>query len=96
MSKQIFIQQVSGVATELAGLEERIKGMSGVFTARGYQAGGADPITDTDMGNAGVSLSAAEFTVIAGILGDYLNFCGNLAVATKDRKTELNKARTDI
>ena len=96
MSKQVFIQQVGAVVTEMAALEERIRGMSGVFAARGYQAGGADPITDMDIQNAGVSLSAAEFNIVAGILGDYLNFCNNLAVATKDRKTELNKARTDI
>jgi hypothetical protein len=96
MSKQIFIQQVGGVVTEMARLEETIKGMAGVFTARGYQVGGSDPILDIDIQNAGSSMTAAQFNIIAGILGDYLSFCGNTPVITKDRKVELNKARTDI
>lgn len=96
MSKQTFIQQVAARSTELAQLQEIISGMAGVYTARGYQSGGSDQISDLDLSNAGISLTSAQFSAAVTVLGDFLNFCNNGAVTARDRKTDLNRARNDI
>jgi len=96
-SKIQFINKATDALTDLALLQEKITGLAGVFTARGYQVGGTDPIVDADMTGSESKLTAAQLqTILVPILSEYLSFCNNLAVATKDRKSDMNKARKDI
>lgn len=97
MTKLLFLQQTGAALTQLAALHERISGLAGVYVARGYAAGGADPITDADLTAAGIPLTAAQFNAqIVVLLSDYLDFMGNIDTAAADRKAIANKARTDI
>lgn len=97
MSKSKFLQQTASAVTSLAALEEMVSGLAGVYAARGYAAGAADPITDADLTAAGIPLTAAQFNAqVVALLSDYLNFMGNVDTAAADRKAIANKARTDI
>jgi hypothetical protein len=96
-SKTIFLNKVQDAVMTLAQMQEFISGLSGVYLARGYQPGGTEPLTDADLTAAGIDLTAAQFnTIVAPLLGDYLSFCGNIALPAKDRKTDMNKVRRDI
>jgi hypothetical protein len=93
--KSVFIVRVTDAVNKLAELQEQITGLAGVYTARGY--GSTDPLTDANFAEAGFNMSAATFTVEAvPVMADYLSFCNNVATAAKDRKTSMNKTRTDI
>jgi len=95
-AKSQFIVRAVDAVTQLALSEETISGLAGVFTARGY-ASGPNAITDQDLADAGINLTAADFTSnVAIILAEYMNFCNNAVVVTKDRKTSMNIARRDI
>ena len=92
-----FINRATDALTELAQLQERISALAGVFTARGYAVAGADPIIDADIAGSESKLSAAQIqTILVPILGEYIAFCSNAAVATKDRKKDINICRKDI
>jgi hypothetical protein len=96
-SKGLFIEKVTNAVMVLAQTQELIEGLAGVFTVRGYFAGGGDPITDEDLQAAGVSISAEQFNnIVVPLLGDYLGFCSNVALAAKDRKADMNLARKDL
>ena len=93
--KSLFIIRVTDAVSELAKLQEQITGLAGVYTARGY--GSTDPLTDADFTSAQLNLTASTFSGEAvPVLADYLNWCNNIATAAKDRKTSMNKTRTDI
>lgn len=97
MSKAKFLQQTASAVTSLAALQEMVSGLAGVYVARGYAAGQADPIADADLAAAGVPLTAAQFNAqVVPLLADYLAFMDAGAVTAQDRKAVANKARTDI
>lgn len=97
MSKAKFLQQTASAVTSLAALHEMVSGLAGVYAARGYASGAADPITDADLTAAGIPLTAAQFAAqVVPLLADYLNFMGNVDTTAQDRKTIANRARTDI
>lgn len=96
-NKTQFISRTTDVIVQLAVLHEMITGLAGVFTARGYATAGTDKITDQDLLNAGSNLTELQFnTLVVPLLGDYLAFCDNKPVTTKDRKTSMNIARKDV
>jgi hypothetical protein len=97
MDKTKFLTAVSKAVEQLAITQEIVTGLSGVYAARGHAANGVDPITDDDLKNAGIPMTALQFKDnIVPLFVDYLSFCGNAAVSAKDRKSIMNQVRKDI
>ena len=95
MVKKIdFATKVQANTTSIAGLKDTLEDVVEVFFARGYNAGGADPITDADLAGTGITL--ADLTACITMFQQIANFFGNQAVTQGDYSTTVNKMRTDI
>ena len=96
-NKHNFITRARDTIVQMAIMHESITGLSGVYTDRGHFPGGEDPITDQDLIDAGVPMTAVQFnTNVIGVLGDYLSFANGTALPAFARKSKMNKARGDM
>lgn len=92
--KQTYISQSLTAATQLQAIANQLIDFSTPYFPRGYNAGGADPITDADLTAYGIT--AADFTNLITLTADLDKFLTNQAVSTGDRAAVLAKLRRDI
>ena len=57
-----YINSVLNSATTMAGEVDTVKNQYDVYFDRGYNGGGADPITQQDLTDMGLGISLANFT----------------------------------
>ena len=95
MSEKItFAQKVQGIVTSLVQQNNTSKDLTEYFFDKGYNGGGADPITDADL--APLKISLADFTSAITLLQQIQNFFNNASVIQGDYYTSANKIRNDI
>lgn len=89
-----FARQLQEDAGNLAQLKDRIMTRYGIYFDRGYNSGGANPITDSDVAELGLTATqVGDWITLIEQLG---NFFGNSAVITADYDATTNKIRNDI
>ncbi|MBN1991364.1 MAG: hypothetical protein JW953_01575 [Anaerolineae bacterium] len=95
MSKKLdFVTASQDVSTILGQIAPKFQVLFEVYFDRGYNGGGADPITDEDIAAAGVTAAdVAAFTTLAENVGKFLN---NQAAFQSDYQATINKIRTDV
>lgn len=81
--KSNFVNEILGLVTDLAELDD----LAEVYQHRGYNPGGTDPIEETDLANAGISM--ADWS--AG-----LSFILAVKAIVDDNQATVSKLRTDI
>ena len=81
--KSDFVSEILSLITELAELDD----LQQVYEHRGYNTGGADPISEDDLSEAGISL--ADWN-------DGLAFILAVKVVVDDSQSIVSKLRTDI
>ena len=89
-----FIKAMQAEATALAKAAERLIDLREVFFDRGYNGGGADAITNADLGFAG--LNTTTFDGVVNFITQLNNFLNNAAVSQADWFANLNKVRNDV
>jgi hypothetical protein len=94
MTKKItFTMQARSDATTMAQLANSLADIVSVYFDRGYNSGGADPITDGDLDGL---ITAAELEALITLSQQFANFLGNAAVTQADYDATLNAVRTDL
>ena len=91
--KEMFGGQVLAVANDLIDINTKCAGLAKVFTSRGYNSGGGDEITDSDLATLGGVTAADLFTIIAAIQ-QFTRLLGNLTVTQGDYLSDLYLAET--
>lgn len=81
-------QEASGVCHEVI---EALEGLFSVYFDRGYNSGGSDPITDTDLESFG--FTAAQLASLMNLAEQMVNFRDNAAVTQSDWGSVLNQVR---
>ena len=89
-----FVNVLQAKIGPLAEMRDALTVLQNVYLDRGYNGGGADPITEQDIEGSGLTL--AEVNEIAALLVDINKFFSNQAVATEDRDLVLSKYREDV
>lgn len=89
-----FMQRVQDVATRLAQVLEDVDGLDRVYLHRGYNAGGANPVTDADLESHNVT--AAQIAAFVTLCQQLSRFANNKAVTSADYLATVNALRTDL
>lgn len=63
------------------------------FFDNGYNSGGADELTNAELSNAGIELTAAQFTSVINFLQQFDNLITNQTVTESDYSATLNSVR---
>lgn len=93
-NKVAFAQQIQSLSKTLDATIDQTDDIVKTYFDRGFNSGGADPITDADLSSLGVTASlVASFITLSQQLA---NFRSNQAVLQGDYQSTLNKLRTDI
>lgn len=92
--KSRYASTIQNKATEIAGLGSELQAIFETYFDRGYNGGGANPITDGDLVELGLTAGdIAAFITLAENFGKFLN---NQAAFQSDYQSTINKIRTDI
>ena len=92
--KDAFGAQAQNATTELADIATQCDDLVSTYFSRGYDGGGANPITDDDL--AALSIDAADLASFITLAQQIGNFLGNVTVVTGDYQSIVNVMRTDI
>ena len=87
-NKTRYASKAMDMASIFSNLADDITALQSVYWDRGYNAGGADPLTDDDVAALGVT--AAEVTGMADA------FAGALATFLETNQGYLSKMRNDL
>lgn len=93
-TKLTFAGQAQASATTMANIGDQLADLHSVYFDRGYNSGGANPITDDDLASLG--MTAVQLGNLITLAEHFANFLGNSAVAQADYDVTLNAIRTDI
>ena len=95
MSDKIkYVSNIQNKTNQIALLGSDLRAIFEVYFDRGYNSGGADPITDGDLTEMELTANdVASFITLAEQFGNFLN---NGAVFESDYAATVNKLRTDI
>lgn len=94
LQKTNFAKAVQAIATTVAQEADKAGNLMTVFFDRGYNGGGANPITDEDVEGLGITAAqVAAFITFAENFGKLLN---NEAPFQSDYDAVLNQLRTDV
>lgn len=93
-SKLDFAQNIQNFNTQLAELFKDAPDLEGVYFDRGYNGGGSDPITDSDL--TGLGITAAQLGDGITLLQQLQNFAQNNAVTQGDYSATVNTLRTGV
>lgn len=74
MAKAQFIQQTQTAATVLANAVAACNNAAEVWTDRGYQVGGVNPLTDADLTALGVQITAAQMAAFVTLIASVQTF----------------------
>ena len=86
-----FALAVRNVATNLAQVMDDIDALAGIYTASGYQPGGANAIVDEDV--SAHDMTAAQLTSFATLAANLVKFMTNQVPAQADYTTPLDAFR---
>lgn len=95
-SKSTFIDRLVGLATTLAETAEGLASIENTYFDRGYNGGGADPITAPDIPSKHGTLTATDIANFITLIQQFNNFRNNAAVTTGDYDNTLNDVRDDL
>lgn len=87
-NKSHYARQGQQMAASFSALADDIIALQNIYWDRGYNVGGADPLTDADVEALGVT--AAEVTGMAD------TFAGALATFLEANRGYLSKMRNDL
>lgn len=93
-TKLTFAGKAQDSATTMANIGDQLADLYSVYFDRGYNSGGANPITDDDLASLG--MTAVQLGNLITLAEQFANFLGNAAVAQDDYDVTLNAIRTDI
>jgi len=91
-SKQVFVQNLQQAANQLHQAAAMLKDADVYYYKNGFQAGGANPILDSDL--VQYNLKAADVAAGMTLAEQLENFLNNLDVVKADYMTTVQKLRT--
>lgn len=91
--KVTFAKQCQDAATSLAIAADAAADLYSIYFDRGYNSGGADPITDADL--EAHEITAAEISSFMSMAENLALFLNNGSPAQSDYDSSLNKLRAD-
>lgn len=92
--KTTYGQGAQDISTRLAVIFQEAANLHAVYFDRGYNSGGANPITDDDV--SGLTCDAADIVAFITMAEQLENFRSNAAVVTGDYDATVNAMRTDV
>lgn len=88
-----FMQAVQAVSTQLAQAADTTADLFSIYFDRGYNGGGADPLTDADM--TGHDVTAAQVAAFITLAENLTKFLDNQTPFVSDYDATLNALRND-
>ena len=92
--KQTYARQLQTDAGAIAAIRQILDDRKGVYFDRGYNSGGSNPITDSDVSD--LDLTAAQVGSWITLIEQLEKFFTNQAVTTADYDATLSTMRRDI